>query len=185
VNAQPPISVLPRGAGLKIAAVVLLLLVEAAFSALIPVSAGRVLDAVLPNRNRDALITIAEILVLVGLAAVLAGVGRDYVWTRLQSHAIASLRQSMFERLQQTSMGFHRRSPFNTVLEGFRPASRRLPWIFLAPSGMSRRADRAAAVSQEQERGVLSLVQESLAGAAADPRFFPGADGRGRVSSSQ
>jgi ABC-type multidrug transport system fused ATPase/permease subunit len=74
---------------------------------------------VLPGHNRDALIKIAEVLALVGVAAVLAGVKRDYVWTRLQNQATASLRQSMFERLQQTSMGFHRRAPFNTVLEGF------------------------------------------------------------------
>src|SRR5579862_1727023 len=72
VNPQPPIRVLPRGAGLKIAAVVLLLLVEAAFSALIPLSAGRVLDAVLPGNNREALIKIAEVLALAGVAAVLA-----------------------------------------------------------------------------------------------------------------
>jgi ATP-binding cassette subfamily B protein len=202
VNPQPPIRVLPRGAGLKIAAVVLLLLLEAAFSALIPLSAGRVLDAVLPGRNRDALIKIAEALALVGVAAVLAGVLRDYVWTRLQNQAIASLRQSMFERLQQASMGFHRRAPFDTVLEGFSSdlaavetamsmavpwglaplveavialllmflldwriglvSMVLVPWIFLAPSGMSRRADRAAAASEEQQRGVLSLVKESL-----------------------
>ena len=132
---------------------------------------------------------------------MLAGVERDYVWTRLQNQAIAGLRQSMFERLQQTSMGFHRRAPFNTVLEGFSSGLTAVetamsmavpwdlalveavvalllmclldwrigfisvvlvPWIFLAPSGMSRRADRATAVSQEQQRGVLSLVQESL-----------------------
>jgi hypothetical protein len=40
VTLQPPIRVLPRGAGLKIAAVMLLLLVEAAFSALIPSQRG-------------------------------------------------------------------------------------------------------------------------------------------------
>jgi len=80
---------LPRGSGLKIFVVVLLLLVEAAFSALLPFLRRPVATRVLPDRNRAALITIAEVLALAGLAAVGAGLSRDYVWTRLQSHAIA------------------------------------------------------------------------------------------------
>ena len=192
----------PRGAALNISLVIFLLTLEAAFSALVPLSAGRLLDAILPGSNRDGLILLAGILAAGGCLAVLAGVGRDYVWARLQTRALATLRQSMFERLQQASMGFHRRVGNHRLLEEFSTSMASVenamsmavpwgmaplveavivilvmcwldwrigmfslalvPWVFLAPGTIRRRAAAAVAVTEEQEQGVLSLVQESL-----------------------
>jgi ATP-binding cassette subfamily B protein len=117
--APRPIRFWPGGAAASITVVVLLLVFEGAFGVLLPWSAGRVVDVVVPDRNREAMIQIVEVLAVAGLAAVLAGLGRDYIWTRLQNEATATLRQSMFERLPHASMSFHSRARDEAVLEGF------------------------------------------------------------------
>jgi len=95
------------------------MLVEAAFHAQLPFTAGLLVDRVLANKDRDALGMILLSLLVGFVAALLAGLFRDSLYARLQSKALANIRQSMFERLQQLSLAFHDTTENQEVLECF------------------------------------------------------------------
>jgi len=99
--------------------ILLAMAIEAAFHAQLPFSAGLIVDRVLVSKDRDALAPILSILLGGFLAALLAGLLRDSLLARLQSRAVAGIRQSMFERLQQLSQAFHEKTANEEVMECF------------------------------------------------------------------
>jgi ATP-binding cassette subfamily B protein len=97
----------------------LALLLEAAFSAFLPFCAAFLVDHAVVGKDRDSL---ALMLVLLGggfAVSLLAVVFRVSLWSKMQSRALALLRQHMFDRLQVLSLSFHAAHEPEEVLDTF------------------------------------------------------------------
>jgi ATP-binding cassette subfamily B protein len=95
------------------------LLVEAAFSAMIPLSMRYFIDKAVAGATRDAFY-MSLVLLSAGLAVVLlVGLIRDQLASRAQSQSLSRLREAMFERLQQSTMSLHSRNREPELLECF------------------------------------------------------------------
>jgi len=97
----------------------LAVLVEASFRVLVPLSAGYLIDKTLIAHDWDRLMLTAEVLCGGFLVALVAGMVRDRVYSRLQGRSLANLRQNMYERLQQLSLTFHSQADTNDILDRF------------------------------------------------------------------
>ena len=113
------VHLLPRRSWLAITLVFLFVVLEAAFSCLIPLSVRHFIDVVLKSRNRDALVLLAIVVAGALVTALAAGFFRDFLFTRLRSRSLAGLRQSMFWRLQHLSMQFHAELDQRRMLDRF------------------------------------------------------------------
>ncbi len=108
----------------SIAVILVTLLVEAAFNALLPLSIRFFIDQALPDRSHDRLYQIAGILIAGLIIAVCAGLLRDFLSAQVQSSALRGLRQSLFEQLQRLSFqahmpAFHAQSRTADLLDRF------------------------------------------------------------------
>jgi ATP-binding cassette, subfamily B, bacterial len=84
-------------------AIVIALLFEAGFNALIPMSIRFFIDRILRAENRDPLYFMIGVLAAGAMIAVSMGLVRDLLSARVQSSALGGFRQSMFDRLQRLS----------------------------------------------------------------------------------
>lgn len=110
---------MPRRSWLAITLVVFFVVVEAAFTCLIPLSVRQFIAIILKSGDRGALISLL-MLVAAGLGTALAaGFFRDFLFARLRSRSLAGLRQSMFWRLQHLSMQFHAALDQRRMLDRF------------------------------------------------------------------
>jgi ATP-binding cassette subfamily B protein len=97
----------PRGSALALALVGLLVLIEASFSCLLPLSVLYFIENVLKNRDASAFQTLLAVLAGALALNLAAGFLRDYLFAGLLSRSLAAVRQNMFRRLQSLSMQFH------------------------------------------------------------------------------
>jgi len=95
------------------------LLIEAAFHAFLPFCAAFLVDHAIVGKDRDSLALMLTLLGAGFVLALLAGVFRDSLWSKLQSRALALLRQHMFDRLQVLSLSFHATREREDVLDTF------------------------------------------------------------------
>ncbi len=110
--------ILPRGR-MSIAFIGLALLIEGTFHALLPFSAGFLTDRALIGKDRDLLALTLAVLSGGFVLAFVAGTLRDSLCAKLQSRALANIRQTMFERLQQLSLSFHAATASEDILDAF------------------------------------------------------------------
>lgn len=112
VNLEPitarPFSISFR-AWLALAIILLALLIEASFHALIPLSIRFFIDAILPAGDHSRLYLMLSVLGVGAVVAVLTGLARDFLAARIESRFLSQVRQNMFERMQRTS--FHWQTP--------------------------------------------------------------------------
>jgi ATP-binding cassette subfamily B protein len=113
------IHLLPERSGPIIAAILAAVALEAAFRALISLSAGNLVDKAIIERNREALFRIVALLAGSLSAACIAGLVRDRMFSSLVGRSLGALRQSMYERLQQLSPAFHTHTAPAEILERF------------------------------------------------------------------
>ncbi len=120
-GAEPAARVLLRAfrSLFSIAFILAALLIEAGFTGLFPLAVRFFIDGALIPRNYDAFRTMIRILAGAALLAVAAGLLRDVLSVRLQSHSLRGLRGSMFERLQRLGMSFRAHEHTATLLEHF------------------------------------------------------------------
>jgi ATP-binding cassette subfamily B protein len=104
---------------LLIVFIVIALLIEAGFDALIPLSVRFFIDRALPAPNHDLSYLMIGVLAVGGMIAVSSGLLRDFLSARVQSRSLSGLRQSMFERLQRVSIVFHSQSRTADLLDRF------------------------------------------------------------------
>jgi len=96
---------LPSGSAAPLFSIFLNVLVEAVCLGLIPVAAGWLIDHAVLGRDQGEL---WNTLILVGdgtIAALIAGVLRDYLLARFHSRTVAHIRQHMFVRMQRIPVG--------------------------------------------------------------------------------
>jgi ATP-binding cassette subfamily B protein len=99
--------------------ILIALLFEAGFAALIPLSVRFFVDRALRAENHDPLYLMASVLAVGAMIALTMGLMRDFLWARVQSRSLGGLRQSMFDRLQRLSMAFHSQARTAQLLDRF------------------------------------------------------------------
>ncbi|HEY3826513.1 MAG TPA: ATP-binding cassette domain-containing protein [Bryobacteraceae bacterium] len=104
---------------LSIAVILITLLIEAGFNALIPLSVRFFIDRILSAANHDPFYLMIGVLAVGAGVAIAAGLLRDFLSARVQSRSLSGLRQTMFERLQRVSMAFHSQSRAADLLDRF------------------------------------------------------------------
>jgi ATP-binding cassette subfamily B protein len=95
------------------------LLLDMAFTTAVPLSFRALIDSAIAPRNGALLVTILAGLIVLGLVAAAAGLGRDYLYARLAARVLNDLRLRMFERLNGLSMSYFARTPAADVLSRF------------------------------------------------------------------
>ncbi len=105
----------------KVQVVLLLggLLVDLAFTALLPMSLQALIDDAIKPKDVEMLWTL---LIVLGVATVVAGivaVGRDFLYARLGTAVLNDLRYAMFEHLQRLSAGFYARTQVGDIMARF------------------------------------------------------------------
>lgn len=110
---------LPRRAPVQIAGISLAILFEIAGNAAIPLGAAYLIDRVLLAHQPEKLLRISVALIGAVIMAFIAGLLRDRIYAGLQGSALANLRQSMYERLQQLSMTFHAHTQPDEIIDTF------------------------------------------------------------------
>ena len=108
----------------SIAFVLIALLIEAGFNALIPLSVRFFIDRALPAPSHTPFYLMVGVLAVGAAVAVSTGLLRDFLSARVQSRSLGGLRQSMFEQLQRLSLQalvppFHPQSRTSELLDGF------------------------------------------------------------------
>jgi ATP-binding cassette subfamily B protein len=107
------------GLWISLAVILIAVIVEACFNAMIPLSMRYFIDQALIPQRRDALY-LALVVMAAGLAAaLLAGIVRDHVAVRAQSRSLSSLRQILFDRMQRITMSLQSRSRSAELLDRF------------------------------------------------------------------
>jgi ATP-binding cassette, subfamily B, bacterial len=105
--------------GFSICAIALALLIEAGFSGLFVLAVRFFIERALLPRNSGALYQMTVVLAGAALLTIAAGLMRDFLSARIQSQSLSGMRQSMFERLQRTSMSFHSHARTADLLDRF------------------------------------------------------------------
>ncbi|MBI2504750.1 MAG: ABC transporter ATP-binding protein [Candidatus Latescibacteria bacterium] len=99
--------------------VLLGLLLEMAFNALVPYSFKYLIDQALIGKNREVLLLVVAGLGAGAIAVALAGLGRDYLYARMGSCMLRDMRHRLFVHLQRLSMDFHARHRAGDLLSRF------------------------------------------------------------------
>jgi ATP-binding cassette subfamily B protein len=109
--------------GLPVFFIFIALLIEGGFNGLIPLSVLFLIDRALPARSRDLFYLLVGVLAVGAIAALTAGLLRDFLWARVQTRSLGGMRQNMFERLQRMSLAqagaFHAQSKTTELLDRF------------------------------------------------------------------
>jgi len=95
------------------------LLLETIFGAMVPLSMKFIIDDVLVDRNRQALLQTIVFLAVSGLTLAVAGFGRDYLVTRIQARVLSDIRSRLFEHLQRLSLNFYSRTQAGDITARF------------------------------------------------------------------
>jgi ATP-binding cassette, subfamily B, bacterial len=90
--------------------IVLALLIEACFTATVPLSFRYLVDHAIASRDGAGLMRVLAILAGGVLLAAGAGIGRDYLWARFSIEMLNRIRSEMFEHLLRLSMDFFART---------------------------------------------------------------------------
>ena len=109
----------PGGRALRSSALLFLVLVEAAFLGLLPLIAGVIVDRGVLKHDGSRVVFWVSLLFAALTVAVLAGLVRDRLYSRLRGHALFNIRQTVYERLQQLSLTFHSRTDAPGILDRF------------------------------------------------------------------
>ena len=108
-----------RGNAGATATIVVALLIESGFGALVPVALARMIDRTIPQRLVGELIALLALLALGAVLVSFVGVARDYLYARVQSGVLRELRVAMFERLQRLSLDYFGRTHTGDILARF------------------------------------------------------------------
>ena len=92
---------------------------EMFFNAQIPMSVKFMIDRALLGHNERMMLVILGALAASTLVVSVSSLGRDYLYARIVSRVVASLRQRMFEHLQCLSMEFYARTDMGDVMSRF------------------------------------------------------------------
>jgi ATP-binding cassette subfamily B protein len=103
----------------KLTPVLLACAVEMAFSAQVPLALKYLIDKALGQNDRRTLILILSALALGSVAVSLAGLARDYIYSKVVTRAMADMRLQMFEQLQRLSLDFYLKTELGDVLSHF------------------------------------------------------------------
>ena len=95
------------------------LLLEMAFSALLPFSFRTIVDDGLLGGDHTLLAWIVGVGAVSAIAVSAAGLGRDYLYARLVARVLADLRHTMFTKLQRLSLDFYGRTRVGDILYRF------------------------------------------------------------------
>jgi ATP-binding cassette subfamily B protein len=98
---------------------VLLLLVNLAFTMGWPLSFKYLIDEGITNRNGHVLLITLSALFIGVLISSLAGIGRGYLYSFLSAHVLKDIRQQAFSQLQRMSMGFFSRTQTGDLMARF------------------------------------------------------------------
>ena len=107
------------GLWISLAVILVAVLVEAGFNAMIPLSMWYFIDEAMLPRNLAALYRALAVMGVGLFVALLAGIMRDHVAVRAQSRSLSSLRQILFDRMQRIAMALHSRSRNSELLDRF------------------------------------------------------------------
>ena len=102
-----------------VAAVALLLLVDAAYDSAFPLALKVLIDRAIVPRDFAALGVIAVVLVSVALAAAVCAIGRDYLYARLSAAVLGDLRQGMYAHLNKLSLSYYSQARPGDILSCF------------------------------------------------------------------
>ena len=94
---------------LRVGGLALCLLIEMAFNAWVPAQFSHLIDDAITPRNTDVLV---QGLIALGVAVIIvtvAGLSGDFIYARLSSRVLATLRQRLFDHLQAMSPSFYQR----------------------------------------------------------------------------
>jgi ATP-binding cassette subfamily B protein len=103
----------------SIAFVSLAIVIEAAFTALVPLSLRYFIDHVLTARDLRSMFLVLGILTAGTALSLVSGLLRDFLAAREQARILSALRQRLFERLQHLSISFHFHAAKAGLLERF------------------------------------------------------------------
>jgi ATP-binding cassette, subfamily B, bacterial len=95
------------------------LVLESTFAALIPLSLMFLIDRALVQRDRESLLLTILFLAGAGLTISAAGLGRDYLLTRVQARVLSDIRARMFQHLQRLSLSYYARTQTGEILSRF------------------------------------------------------------------
>jgi ATP-binding cassette subfamily B protein len=107
------------GLWISLAVILIAVLVEAGFNAMIPLSMRYFIDEAMLPRNLAALYRALAVMGTGLFVALLAGIIRDHVAVRAQSRSLSCLRQILFDRMQRIAMALHSRSRNSELLDRF------------------------------------------------------------------
>lgn len=95
------------------------LIIQVAFTALVPLSFEYMLDTIIPDRNHGAAVAIFVGLIVGVILVALLGLWLDYLYARALSGMLTDLRIGMFERLQVLSSDYYANANTADILEHF------------------------------------------------------------------
>ena len=104
---------------LQLIPVVLASVLEMFFNAQIPMSVKFLIDRALLGHDQRMMFLILGTLAASTVVVTLTSVGRDYLFAKITSQIIASLRQRMFEHLQRLSLAFYAGTDAGDVMSRF------------------------------------------------------------------
>ncbi|HYX43678.1 MAG TPA: ABC transporter transmembrane domain-containing protein [Acidimicrobiales bacterium] len=95
------------------------LVIEVAFTAMVPLSFEYLLDTAIPDRDRGAFAVVFVALIVGVVVVALFGLWLDYLYAKGVSGMLVDLRVAMFERLQKLSSDYYAKVNTADVLEHF------------------------------------------------------------------
>ncbi len=104
---------------LRLIPIVLACALEMLFNAQVPLSVKFLIDRALLQHDRHMMVLILIALGVSTIVVSFTSFGRDYLYTGIVSRITAGLRQRMFERLQQLSLGYYSRVEVGDVMSRF------------------------------------------------------------------
>ena len=103
----------------RVVLLALLLLVEMAFQAAVPLSFKFLLDRGVMERDLRFLVVTLSALGIATVVVMAGGLARDHLYAHLGSRVLGDIRSRMFRRLQFLSMSFYSRAQTGDVLSAF------------------------------------------------------------------
>ncbi len=113
---EPPDAGFSRPPVFSVGLILIAVLIEAGFQALIPLSVGYFIDTAISSRAAAALFTPLFLLLIAAAVAITAGLARDILSARAQGRMLRGMRLRFFEQLQ--------RLPFRSHAPGIDAAAR-------------------------------------------------------------
>jgi ATP-binding cassette, subfamily B, bacterial len=98
---------------------VLALLVDLAFNAIMPLGFKYLIDDAIPNQDRELLWKVLTVMIVAVVVAGVVAVGRDYLYAKLGTKVMNDLRLRMFEHLQRLSADYYGREHVGDIMARF------------------------------------------------------------------